>query len=230
MKPVIEASINELFSSTATLLPTKMVITDMGCSSGPNALALVSAVVEAIHSPFLRVQRPRPEAFVFLNDHPDNNFNMVIKSLVTLRQSNEPAVVTGVAPGSFYERLFTSGSLHFACSTNSLHWLSKGLIDKAKFNSFYVPIHGPSNEEMKEIIQEEGSFSISEILPVDSELSTPSRFANQMRAVFEPVIVEHFGEVMDEFVRIAEQHWSLEGIFQDELGRLVMLSISLIKA
>jgi jasmonate O-methyltransferase len=60
-----------------------------------------------------------------LNDLPDNDFNTVVKSLVTLRGSNKHVVVTGVAPGSFYERLFTSDSLHLVCSSNSLHWLSK---------------------------------------------------------------------------------------------------------
>ena len=34
-------------------------------------------------------------------------------------------VLTGVIPGSFYERLFTTESLHLVCSSNSLHWLSK---------------------------------------------------------------------------------------------------------
>ncbi|KAF7039217.1 hypothetical protein CFC21_049263 [Triticum aestivum] len=133
MKPLIEAAIAELCSSTNTLFPEKMLIADLGCSSGPNALALVSIAVEAIHSHCLQLQQPPPEVCVLLNDLPDNDFNTVVKSLVTLHQSNEPAVVTvGIMPGSFYERLFTSGSMHLFCSLNSLNWLSKAPEDLTK--------------------------------------------------------------------------------------------------
>jgi jasmonate O-methyltransferase len=111
------------------------------------------------------------------------------------------------------------------------------VIDKAKFDSFYVPVYAPSDEELREIIQEEGSFSISEMqvhdrtLGVDNSPITASWYANQMRAAFEPIVVQHFGEVMDEFVRTAERCWSLEGSLQDELGRypLAQLAVSLMK-
>jgi jasmonate O-methyltransferase len=124
MKPLIEVAVIEL-CSTSTLCPGNITIADLGCSSGPNALALVSIVVEAIHKHWLQFQKSPPEVCVLLNDLPDNDFNTVVKSLVSLRQTDKPVVVTGVAPGSFYERLFTSGSLHLVCSSNSLHWLSK---------------------------------------------------------------------------------------------------------
>uniref|UniRef100_A0A453KNN1 Jasmonate O-methyltransferase n=1 Tax=Aegilops tauschii subsp. strangulata TaxID=200361 RepID=A0A453KNN1_AEGTS len=101
----------------------------------------------------------------------------------------------------------------------------QGVIDKAKFDSFYVPVYGPSGEELREIIQDEGSFSIRDMrvydatTDMDSMLFIPSSFVNYLRAIFEPIIVEHFGEVMDEFVRIAERRWSLEGSMQDERAR-----------
>uniref|UniRef100_A0A453KNT5 Jasmonate O-methyltransferase n=2 Tax=Aegilops tauschii subsp. strangulata TaxID=200361 RepID=A0A453KNT5_AEGTS len=125
MKPLIEAAIIDLCGSRSTLFPEKMLIADLGCSYGPNALALVSTAVKAIINHCLQFQQPPPEVCVLLNDLPDNDFNTVVKSLVTLRQNNNKlVVVTGVAPGSFYERLFTSDSLHLVCSSNSLHWLS----------------------------------------------------------------------------------------------------------
>jgi jasmonate O-methyltransferase len=125
MKPMIEAAVIDICSSNNTSLPRKILIADLGCSSGPNALALVSTAIESIHSYCLQFQQPQPEVCVLLNDLPNNDFNTVAKSLVTLRQSNTPIVVTGLAPGSFYERLFTSDSLHLVCSSNSLQWLSK---------------------------------------------------------------------------------------------------------
>ena len=68
---------------------------------------------------------------MLLNDLPDNDFNAVAKSLDTLKHSGDEAlarptaVITGMVPGSFYERLFARGSLHLVCSANSLHWLSE---------------------------------------------------------------------------------------------------------
>ncbi|KAK1603433.1 hypothetical protein QYE76_018205 [Lolium multiflorum] len=325
MKPMIEAAIIDLCTSTGTLFPRNMVIADLGCSSGTNALVLVSTAIEAIHSYCIQFQRQPPEVCIFLNDLPDNDFNMVIKSLVTLRKINEPIVVASVTPGSFYERLFTSGSLHLVCSSSSLHWLSKapevltrnhipaynideharhemlpmiheayaqqfkndfthflklrakeflsggrmvisitgrhsdgmdsklfhiwesivqilsvmaleGVIDKDKYDSFYMPMYGPSSKELREIIQEEGSFSIKEMVVrgltsgADSALFTPKMYMCQMRAVFEPLIVKHFGEVMEEFMRTAERQWSLDGILRDHLARLTWLCVSLTKS
>jgi jasmonate O-methyltransferase len=100
MKPLIEAAIVGLCSNPNTLLSGKMAIADLGCSSGPNALALVSIAVEATHNHFLRFQQPPPEVCVLLNDLPDNDFNMVVKRLVVLQQTNEPVCVTGVVCSS----------------------------------------------------------------------------------------------------------------------------------
>ncbi|XP_044346072.1 probable jasmonic acid carboxyl methyltransferase 2, partial [Triticum aestivum] len=323
MKLLIEAAIIDLGSNTNTLLPQKVVIADLGCSTGPNALALVSIAIKAIQSYCLQLQQPSPELLVLLNDLPDNDFNMVVKSLVTLRQSKKPLVMIGVTPGSFYERLFTSSSLHLVCSSSSLQWLSKapevlarnhipaydidekarrerlpivlqayaeqfrkdfthflelrakelapggqmvvsiigrrfdgiasfhiweiitqvlsvmaseGVIDKEKFNSFYMPMYGPSNEELKEIIHEEGSFSIREMLVhdftggINKELITPAWTANQLRAVFEQILAQHFGDLMDDFVKTSERCWSVEGRLHDELARLAMLTVSVSKA
>ncbi|KAF7031887.1 LOW QUALITY PROTEIN: hypothetical protein CFC21_043139 [Triticum aestivum] len=325
-KPWIEAVIVELCSSTGTLQPGKMVIADLGCSTGPNALALVSIAVEAIHAHCLQFQQLPPECVV-LNDLPENNFNTVVKSRITLRQSNDPVVMTGITPGSFYERLFTTESLHLVCLSNSMHWLSKapedltrnlipaydidehsrserlpivleayakqyrkdftlflelrakelvsggrmivslvgrrsdamttkfsyileivaqilcvmvseGVIGKEKFDSFYGLLYEPSSEELREIIQEGASFSIREMRAHDprtdmnNALSTPGRFAGFLRALFEPVLVQHFGDAMDEFVRTAERRWILEGSLQEERVRCpyAMLVVSLTKA
>lgn len=110
------------------------------------------------------------------------------------------------------------------------------MLDKAKFDSFYVPIYGPSNEELKEIIQEEGSFWINEMhvqdfkRGVDKAHTTASSQINMMRSAFEPIVVQHFGEVMDEFVRTAERRWSLELSLQEEVAYPVLqLAVSLTK-
>ncbi|KAF7024907.1 hypothetical protein CFC21_037168 [Triticum aestivum] len=222
-----------------------MMIVDLGCSTGPNALALVSITVEAIHANCLQFQQPPPEVCVLLNDLPENDFNTVVKSLVTLRQSSDPVAVTGITPGSFYERLFTSESLHLVCSSNSLHWLSKAPEDLTKnlIPAYDIDEHSRHErlfpcKELREIIQEEGSFSIREMRAHDprtdmnNALSTPGRFTRFLRALFEPVLVQHFGDVMDEFVKTTERRWVLEGSLQEERARCpyAMLVVSLAKA
>nr|CDM85509.1 unnamed protein product [Triticum aestivum] len=256
MKSLIEGVIVELCSNAGTLQPRKIVIADLGCSSGPNALALVSIAVNAIHAHYLQFQQPSPEVSVLLNDLPENDFNTVVKSLVTLRQSNNPVVLTGITPGSFYERLFTSESVHLICSSNtyigSQRYESDATlmdrsccithrlwcIDKEKFDSFYGLMHEPSLKELREIIQEEGSFSIREMrehdprTDINKTLSTPGIFAGFLRSLFEPVIVQHFGYVMDEFVRTVERRYILEGSLQEERAKCpyAMLVVSLAKA
>ncbi|XP_051222071.1 7-methylxanthosine synthase 1-like [Lolium perenne] len=109
-----------------------------------------------------------------------------------------------------------------------------GMIDKTKFDSFYIPAYGPSAKELRVIIEEEGS-SITEMQAhdyatgMDRALLTPNRIANTLRAIFEPIIVQHFGEIMDEFVRTGEKHLSLQQSSQVE-GTKDMVLVSLAKA
>jgi jasmonate O-methyltransferase len=110
------------------------------------------------------------------------------------------------------------------------------VIEKEKFDSFYVPVYGPSDKELREIIQEEGSFSISELqvhdlYGVDNTSGTASWHANNMRAAFEPIVAQHFGEVMDEFLRTAERRWRTERSMQEEVAKYprAQLVVSLTK-
>ncbi|WVZ94582.1 hypothetical protein U9M48_040461 [Paspalum notatum var. saurae] len=299
IKPIIDEAVTGLLKS-ATHVPSSMVLADLGCSSGPNALGLVSIAVDAVFNrcAALNGQAP-PELSVPLNDLPDNDFNDVAKRLVLLQQGTQSLgrVLTGIVPGSFYKRLFPSNSLHLVVSSNSLHWLSqapedlksnriplhdqdeslrrarrnmaiqayrrqfrkdftlflnlraqelvprgrmvvsmvgsrgcnrmapvwdivtfplndmasRGVISREMLDRFYVPMHGPSDVELREIIEDEGSFMLNKIQvhEVEKRVAAPNMAARVMRAVFEPMIVHHFGlsgDVMDEFVRTLEQH------------------------
>lgn len=57
---------------------------------------------------------------MFFNDHIDNDFNTLFKTLPSSR-NYFPA---GVA-GSIHSRLFPKSSLHFIPSSHAAHWLSK---------------------------------------------------------------------------------------------------------
>lgn len=106
-----------------TLKPFK--IADLGCSVGPNTLLAVQNIIEAVELEFQRTtnlhQKPSALEFqVFLNDHSDNDFNTLFKSLPHARKYFAAGV-----PGSFHSRLFPRSSIHFVHTSNALHWLSK---------------------------------------------------------------------------------------------------------
>lgn len=98
-------------------------IADLGCSTGPNTFIAVQNIIEAVEQKYL-IQRQNPnsalEFQVFFNDHNDNDFNTLFKTLPPERKY----FATGV-PGSFYSRLFPEKTLHFIHSSYSLHWLSR---------------------------------------------------------------------------------------------------------
>nr|CAB3470450.1 unnamed protein product [Digitaria exilis] len=201
VKPMIEEAVESLLDgATADLVADAFRIADLGCSSGPNALVLVSTAVDAVRRRCLQLQQPPPELCLHLNDLPGNDFNSVIKSLATYREAQE---VISLVITSVFLAHFTGGS-----SVN-------GLIDKEKLDSFYIPSFGPSEKELREIIEAEASFAIVKMVVhepticVGKDATTPYTRARGFRAVMEPMILQHFGssaaEVMDEFVTIAER-------------------------
>ncbi|KAL6603012.1 hypothetical protein ACP70R_043373 [Stipagrostis hirtigluma subsp. patula] len=87
-----------------------------------------------------------------------------------------------------------------------------GLLDKRRLDSFYIPIYGPSEKELRATIETEGSFSINKIAVHEPRIgvgrgATPKSIANMIRSTTEPVILQHFGSStdMDEFARIVER-------------------------
>ncbi|KAL6270064.1 hypothetical protein ACE6H2_026975 [Prunus campanulata] len=137
VKPIVGASIVEL---CCTLFPECLKVADLGCSSGPNTLLVVSDIIDSIHTTYQKLNRPPPSLQFFLNDLPENDFNTVFRSLPgfykKLDEEHEKkfrsCFIAGM-PGSFYGRLFPNNSLHFVHSSYALHWISevpKGLVIK----------------------------------------------------------------------------------------------------
>ncbi|XP_078179554.1 putative jasmonic acid carboxyl methyltransferase 1 isoform X1 [Carex rostrata] len=112
-------------------LSDKMVIADLGCSTGPNAILMASDAIQSIISVCSDLGHPPPEFQVFLNDLPLNDFNSIFRSLGDYNYLSQGGDTEGQlclifgAPGSFYGRLFPSGSLNYVVSSTSLHWLSE---------------------------------------------------------------------------------------------------------
>ncbi|XP_047329740.1 probable methyltransferase TCM_000336 [Impatiens glandulifera] len=135
----------------------KMVIADLGCSSGPNSLSVVRDMVKTV-ADTCRENKPMPEFLIFLNDLPSNDFNSLFKSFPDFytQMMGTPLILSIAAcPGSFYGRLFPTQFLNFVYSSNSLHWLSKiprGLNDEKgnSINKGNIHIAGNSPKQVVE--------------------------------------------------------------------------------
>ncbi|XP_043700548.1 probable jasmonic acid carboxyl methyltransferase 2 isoform X1 [Telopea speciosissima] len=128
-KPVVIGSISDLYT---TNLPRCLRVADLGCSSGPNTLLVISEIIDAIDETCHQLKLTTPEFQVFLNDLPSNDFNTIFKTLPAFYDQLKkekgdkfgPCSITGL-PGSFYDRLFPTSTIDFLHSSYSLHWLSQ---------------------------------------------------------------------------------------------------------
>jgi len=128
-KPIREEAITSLYCSR---LPRSLAIADLGCSSGPNTLFVVSEVIKTVEQLCRKLNHKSPEYRVFLNDLPGNDFNNIFMSIHSFKEKLQTEVEGGIGPcyfsgvpGSFYARAFPNQSLHFVHSSYSLQWLSK---------------------------------------------------------------------------------------------------------
>uniref|UniRef100_M1C311 Loganic acid methyltransferase n=2 Tax=Solanum tuberosum TaxID=4113 RepID=M1C311_SOLTU len=140
-----EAIIENLDIKNMLSSSNKFYITDLGCSIGPNTFNSMQHVVQVVkdkyHDNILEFQ-------VFFNDHFNNDFNTLFRSLPVDRSYYASGV-----PGSFHGRLFPSRSIHFAHSSCAIHWLSKcpkELLDEKSlaWNKGLIHYVGASNVEV----------------------------------------------------------------------------------
>jgi len=128
-KSLRDKAITNLYCS---LYPRRFAIADLGCSSGPNTLLVISEIIKVVEKLCIELNQESPEYDISLNDLSGNDFNSIFKSLDTFKEklSDEletkmgPCYFSGV-PGSFYGRIFPNKSLHLVHSSYSIHWLSK---------------------------------------------------------------------------------------------------------
>ncbi|KAL0914784.1 hypothetical protein M5K25_015163 [Dendrobium thyrsiflorum] len=128
IKPLVEESIQQICKT----IPEKLVVADLGCSSGPNTLLVLSQIINAVYEYCTQSSQQKPEIQYFLNDLPNNDFNNIFQLSVQYEKKIReekgddyvPFYVVGV-PGSFYRRLFPSKSVNIFHSSYSVHWLSQ---------------------------------------------------------------------------------------------------------
>ncbi|XP_061372710.1 probable caffeine synthase MTL2 [Gastrolobium bilobum] len=117
---------------------------------------------------------------------------------------------------------------------------AENLMEQTKLDSFNIPSYCPTPEEIRQIIQEEGSFDIQRLETIrtdwikninvsddDSLIDEETRaeaVAKYIRAVAEPILKSEFGEaIMDElFRRFKNKILQLYGVEKLELANLVM--------
>ncbi|XP_078177516.1 anthranilate O-methyltransferase 2-like [Carex rostrata] len=129
IRPMLEEAVREIYRN---LHPEKMAVADLGCSSGPNTLTVLSEVIKIISNQCQKAGQQPPEIQFFLNDLYNNDFNNIFQSLDQVGQSvgaeegtiSVPHFVAGL-PGSFYGRLFPLQSVQFFHSSFSLMWISQ---------------------------------------------------------------------------------------------------------
>ncbi|XP_074313373.1 putative jasmonic acid carboxyl methyltransferase 2 [Silene latifolia] len=135
--PIIEESAKKVYN---TLRPECLMMAEMGCSSGPNALQVVSRIIDVIEETSQSINRQCPQFGVFLNDLLGNDFNTMFNLLPNFNKDLQeakgsscgPCFVSGI-PKSFYGRVFPDKFLHFVHSSYSVHWLSqvpRGLVSE----------------------------------------------------------------------------------------------------
>ncbi|XP_038679013.1 loganic acid O-methyltransferase-like [Tripterygium wilfordii] len=114
-------------------------------------------------------------------------------------------VIPGVPDGVPHSQcgFVATHALIEACLIDIHH---QGLISEAKIDSFNMPIYSPTAPEMKALIEKNGCFSIEKmesiiygeevvkLLYIDEQM-----LSSQLRAVWEGIISEHFGnDIVDE--------------------------------
>ncbi|KAD3640738.1 hypothetical protein E3N88_29961 [Mikania micrantha] len=135
-KGVIEQAISDLCHTRSNVnFPETLMMADLGCSSGPNTLLVVSMVINAVANTCFEMGLKSPDIQINLNDLPANDFNTVFIALQELQQNptngqfmdvqDQPTCYFTRVPGSFFGRIFPTKSLHFVHSSYSLHWLSQ---------------------------------------------------------------------------------------------------------
>ncbi|KAL3502064.1 hypothetical protein ACH5RR_036513 [Cinchona calisaya] len=150
LKEMIEEAIAEGLDTMSLISSSNTFrVVDLGCSVGPNTYITMQNVIEAVEKKYNSQGHDGSNKLqfqVFFNDHVSNDFNTLFASLPPERQYFAAGV-----PGSFYDQLFPSTSIHFTHSSYALQWLSKlpdELLDRNSpaWNKGRIHYTGASNE------------------------------------------------------------------------------------
>ncbi|XP_024961455.1 salicylate carboxymethyltransferase-like [Cynara cardunculus var. scolymus] len=117
--------------------------------------------------------------------------------------------------------------------------VSEGLIDEAELDSFNLPQYTASLNEIKNLVEKEGSFIIDdmELFDVDWTAWEKTEYGNDakrgvalaIRAAIEPLVSNHFGEAILDDVFMRYEKFLTNRLPCKEKEALVTISVSLIR-
>ncbi|KAF8406460.1 hypothetical protein HHK36_008547 [Tetracentron sinense] len=198
-KPIVKDATLDLCRTTN--IPECFCIAELGCSSGPNALFMVSEIINTVSERCLHLGLPSPEFLVpeGLNASDNTSLN---KGRVYISKASPPSVFQAYLAQfqSDFSQFLKSRSkeivigghmvLTFMCrktadasnEESSYMWdlltlslndlVSEGLIEEEKVDSFNAPYFAPSLEEINMEIQKEESFSLDCMKMIETDWDT----------------------------------------------------------
>ncbi|KAH0881106.1 hypothetical protein HID58_068500, partial [Brassica napus] len=134
-----------------------------------------------------------------------NQFQRDFSMFLTLR--SEEIVSNGRMVLTFIGRNTLNSDQFYRDCCHVWTLLSKSLVSKPKLDAFNMPFYDPNEQELKEVIQNEGSFEINDLETHGFDLGHSNcdnneeynyeagyNEAKSIRAVTEPMLIAHFGE------------------------------------
>ncbi|CAH8339361.1 unnamed protein product [Eruca vesicaria subsp. sativa] len=160
-----------------------------------------------------------------------NQFNRDFTMFLRLRSeeivSGGRMVLTFIGRNTLNNNSLYRDCCHFwTLLSKSLHDLVfEGLVSDSKLDAFNMPFYDPNEQELKDVIQNEGSFEINDLETHGFDLGHSNcdieeedngagyNEANHIRAVTEPMLAAHFGEdiidiLFDKYALHVTQHLS----------------------
>ncbi|KAJ0243924.1 S-adenosyl-L-methionine-dependent methyltransferases superfamily protein [Hirschfeldia incana] len=177
-----------------------------------------------------------------------NQFQKDFKTFLRMRSeemvSNGRMVVTLFGRNTIDDPLYRDCCHHLTLLSDSLSDLVfEGLVSASKVNSFKLPFYDPTEEEVKEIIRNEGSFQINDLEThafdlghskgesslQSSRAKQGEKEANCVRAALETMLVAYFGDAINIDTLFAKyaHHVSQHAICMNKTS--VTLVISLVR-
>ncbi|OMO75217.1 SAM dependent carboxyl methyltransferase [Corchorus olitorius] len=217
-KPIMEEAVLELSCNSNVI--ESMGIADLGCSSGPNTLSVISEIMDMV-PPGLEsnAMTPLNKGKIYISKSSpqsvldayalqfQKNFSVFIKS------RSQELVPGGRMVLSFMGRKSFDPTSDESCyqwellAQAIMSMVEEGLIEEEKLDSFNAPYYAPSAEEIKVEIQKEGSFvidrleafeidwdggAVSDVHTAQGKLMIGQRVAKTIRAVVESMLESHF--------------------------------------
>ncbi|CAH2054049.1 unnamed protein product [Thlaspi arvense] len=177
-------------------------------------------------SVYITSSSPQSAYKAYLNQF-QRDFTMFLRLRSEEIVSNGRMVLTFIGRNTLNDPLYRDCCHFWSLLSKSLRDLVfEGLVSESKLDTFNMPFYDPNEQELEEVIRNEGSFEMNDFEThgfdlghcncddeeVD-EYEAGYNVANGIRAVTEPMLVAHFGEdiidlLFDKYAHHATKHAS----------------------